>query len=65
MTTHNGKDSPPPADPYSEEARQARLEATRVEFAKLAKKKAYDDRVKKGIGVDWNSLFHIEGVKKE
>ncbi|QOJ36863.1 MAG: hypothetical protein HRU82_18750 [Nitrospira sp.] len=60
-----GKDTPPPPDPYSEADRQARLEATRAEYVKLAKKKAYDDRVKKGQGVDWNSLFNIEGVKKE
>lgn len=53
------KDSPPPADPYSEEARQSRLEAARVEYAKLAKQHAYEERVRKGHGVDWNQLFHI------
>ena len=53
------KDSPPPADPYSEEARQSRLEATRAEYAKLAKQHAYEERVRKGVGVDWQELTHI------
>lgn len=60
MTAQNGKGSPPPADPYSEADRLSRLESSRAEYERLAKKHAFEERVKHGVGVDWNVIQHIE-----
>lgn len=49
-----------PEDPYTEEARSEHEAAAFTEYTALVKKKkAFDDRVQKGVGVDWNQLIHI------
>ena len=46
--------------PYTKTAAQDILKRGNDEYDRLAAKKAHDDRVKNGIGLDWQQVIHIE-----
>ena len=46
--------------PYTPPAEKELRQRGKDEYAKLAAKKSYDDRVKKGIGLDWQQIIKID-----